>query len=163
MFDLKSTPKHRSSIPLPHCTTVKGCGKFPWCLQGFGDFLGSWRIFVPDTPPKTSISGYLRVKADQLSCSGDMAGQLTCLKVKAIYLIWKAMCFWRSSLVTWPPCLQTLSHPFWFQPSMKQHQIHASLVQACFISKFIQNVKRKCAGNQEKQCLHWAQVKENFT
>ena len=46
-----------------------------------------------DTPPKTSILGHPRVKADQLSCSEDMAGQLTCLKVKAIYLIWKAMCF----------------------------------------------------------------------
>ena len=41
-----------------------------------------------DTPPKTSIFGHLKVKADQLSCSGDMVGQLTCLKVKAIYLIW---------------------------------------------------------------------------
>ena len=38
--------------------------------------------------PKTSIFGHLTVKADQLSCSGDMAGQLTCLTVKAIYLIW---------------------------------------------------------------------------
>ena len=41
-----------------------------------------------DTPPKTSIFGHLKVKADQLSHGGDMAGQLTCLKVKAIYLIW---------------------------------------------------------------------------
>ena len=37
-----------------------------------------------DTPPKTSIFGHLRVKAAQLSHSEDMAGQLTCLKVKAI-------------------------------------------------------------------------------
>ena len=41
-----------------------------------------------DTPPKTSIFRHLKVKADQLSDGGDMAGQLTCLKVKAIYLIW---------------------------------------------------------------------------
>ena len=41
-----------------------------------------------DTPPKTSIFGDLRIKADQLSGGEDMAGQLTCLKVKAIYLIW---------------------------------------------------------------------------
>ena len=46
-----------------------------------------------DTPPKTSIFGDLRVKADQLSHGGDMAGQLTCLKVKAVYHIRKAMCF----------------------------------------------------------------------
>ena len=41
-----------------------------------------------DTHPKISIFGHLKVKADQLSHSGDMAEQLTCLKVKAIYLIW---------------------------------------------------------------------------
>ena len=41
-----------------------------------------------DTPPKTSIFGDLRVKADQLSHGEGVAGQLTCLKVKAIYLIW---------------------------------------------------------------------------
>ena len=46
-----------------------------------------------DTPPKTSIFGDQRVKADQLSHSGEMAGQLTCLEVKAIYHIRKAMCF----------------------------------------------------------------------
>ena len=46
-----------------------------------------------DTPPKTSIFGDLRVKADQLSHGGDMAVQLTCLKVKAIYHIRKTMCF----------------------------------------------------------------------
>ena len=55
--------------------------------------MGGWRIFVLDTPPKTSIFGELRLKADQLSHGGDMAGQLTCLKVKAIYHIRKAMCF----------------------------------------------------------------------
>ena len=41
-----------------------------------------------DTPPKTSIFGHLKFKADQLSCGGDMAEQLTCMKVNAIYLIW---------------------------------------------------------------------------
>ena len=48
-----------------------------------------------DTPPKTSIFGDLRVKADQLSHCGEMAGQLICLKVKTIYHIRKAMCFWK--------------------------------------------------------------------
>ena len=40
-----------------------------------------------DTPPETSIFGDLRVKADQLSHGEEMAGQLTCLEVKAIYHI----------------------------------------------------------------------------
>ena len=33
----------------------------------FGDYLCSLRLFVLDTPPKTSIFGHLRVKADQLT------------------------------------------------------------------------------------------------
>ena len=36
-------------------------------FHGFGDYLCSWRLFVLDTPPKTSIFGYLRVKTDQLT------------------------------------------------------------------------------------------------
>ena len=36
-------------------------------FHGFGDYLCSWRLFVLDTPPKTSIFGHLRVKADQLT------------------------------------------------------------------------------------------------
>ena len=30
--------------------------------------MGSWRVFVLDTPPKTTIFGYLKVKASLLSC-----------------------------------------------------------------------------------------------
>ena len=58
-----------------------------------------WRLFgwleniCAGHTPKPSIFGDLRVKADQLSHSGDMAGQVTCLKVKALYHIRKAMCF----------------------------------------------------------------------
>ena len=54
---------------------------------------GVWRLsgwlenICAGHTPKTSIFGDLRVKADQLSHSGDMAGQLTCLKVKVIYLV----------------------------------------------------------------------------
>ena len=48
-----------------------------------------------DTPPETSIFGDLRVKADQLSHGEEMAGQLTCLEVKAKYHIRKAMCSWK--------------------------------------------------------------------
>ena len=73
-MDLKSTPTYRSSIPLPHCTAVRGYGIFHDVSRGFGDFLGGWRIFVLDTPPKTSIFGDLRIKADQLSHGEDMEG-----------------------------------------------------------------------------------------
>ena len=62
-FDLKSTPNHGNSIPLPPTTTVRVDGNF----HGFGDYLCSWRLFVLDKPPKTSIFAHLRVKADQLT------------------------------------------------------------------------------------------------
>ena len=44
-------------------------------FHGFGDYLCSWRLFVLDTPPKTSIFGHLRVKADQLTC-GESYGRV---------------------------------------------------------------------------------------
>ena len=72
---------------------VRGYGILHDVSRGLETFFGGWRVFVLDTSPKTSIFGDLRVKADQLSHGGDMAGKLTCLKVKAIYHISKAMCF----------------------------------------------------------------------
>ena len=65
-MDLKSTPKHENSIPLPHATAVRVDGNFhelPW----------SWRLLVllenicAGHTPKTSIFRHLRVKADQLT------------------------------------------------------------------------------------------------
>ena len=45
-------------------------------FHGFGDYLFCWRLFVLDTPPKTSIFGYLRIKADQLT-QGEGYGRVT--------------------------------------------------------------------------------------
>ena len=36
-------------------------------FHGFEDYLWSWRSFVLDKPPKTSLFGHLRVKVDQLT------------------------------------------------------------------------------------------------
>ena len=136
-LDLKSTPKHGNSIPLPPSTAVRVDGNF----HGFGDYLCSWRLFVLDTPPKTSIFGHLRVKLICWLEVKDMAGQLTCLKVKAICLIWKTMCFWRSGLITWPLWLNPLSLSFWSQLYMKQHLICDSLIQTYYISKLNKKIK----------------------
>ena len=110
--------------------------------------------------PKTSIFRDLRVKADQLSHSGDMAGQLSCLMVKAIYHIRKAMFFLKvkvDHLTTLAPdtvssiLLSTLleatskSMPALFRPALFQN--------------LYKKIKRKCAGNQEEQWLHWPQVR----
>ena len=43
-------------------------------FHGFGDYLCSWRLFVLDTPPKTSLFGHLRIKADQLTLGEALEG-----------------------------------------------------------------------------------------
>ena len=93
----------------------------------------------------------------------DMAGQLTCLKVKAICLIWKTMCFWRSRLVIWLPWLNPLSLSFWSQLCMKQHLICDSLIQTYYISKLIKKYNKKNAGNQGGTVSSVGTGKENFT
>ena len=72
-LDLTSTPNHGNSIPLLPTTAFRVDGismNFHWC----GDYLYSWRVFVLDTPPKTSIFGHLMVKADQLT-QGERYGR----------------------------------------------------------------------------------------
>ena len=75
VFDLKSTSTHRSSIPLPHCTMVRGYGNFHDVSRGLETFWVVGEYLCWTHTPKTSIFGHLRVKADWLSCGGDMAGQ----------------------------------------------------------------------------------------
>ena len=104
-----------------------------------------------DTPPKSSIFGDLRFKADQLSHSGDMAGQLTCLKVKAIYHIRKAMCFLKVKV----------DHLTTLAPDTASSILVSTLLEATsnpcqpysglLYFKILQKVKRKCAGNQEER------------
>ena len=36
-------------------------------FHGFGNYLSGWRLFVLDIPPKTSLFGCLRIKADHLT------------------------------------------------------------------------------------------------
>ena len=70
-LDLKSTTEQGNSIPLPHCTVVRGYGIFHDISMGLETIWVVGRIFVLDTPPKTSISGYLKVKASLLSHGED--------------------------------------------------------------------------------------------
>ena len=122
--------------------------------------MGSWRIFVLDTPPKTSIFGHLRVKADQLS-SGEGYGRAidlsggqghisnmeshVLLKVKVGHLTTLAPDTFSSILIS------TLHEatPNLCQPS-----------SGLLYFKIYSKSKRKCAGDQEKQCLQWAQVRK---
>ena len=158
-LDLKGTPKHRSSIPLPHCTVVRGYGNFHDISRGLETF---WVVgeYLCWTPPKTSIFGHLRVKADQLSHGEGYGraidlfegeGHITnmeshvLLKVKVGHLTTLA-----------PDTVSSILISTLHEATTNLHQPSSG------ISKFIQNVKRKCAGNQEKWCLHWAQVRKFY-
>ena len=80
-----------------------------------------------------------------------MAGQLTCLKVKAIYHIRKAMCFLKvkvDHLTTLAPdTVSSILVSTLLEATSNPYQPYSGLL----ISKFSQKVKRKCAGNQEEQ------------
>ena len=129
-------------------------------FHGFGGYLCCWRIFVLDTPPKSSIFGHLKIKADQLT-QGEGYGRAIDLvwRSRPYAYIWKNMCFWRSRLVIWPPWLKSLSLSFWFENFLKQHLICDSLIQNSMYFKINQKRKwEKMLGIKEKQCLQWAQV-----
>ena len=140
----------------------KGLWNFPWCFQGFGDFLGSWRIFVLNTHPETSIFGHLRVKADQLSRSegygrannlSEGQGHIpnmeshVLLKVKVGHLTTLA-----------PDTVSSIVISTLHDATPNLHQPSSGLLYFKIYSKR----KRKCAGNQEKQCLQWAQVRKFY-
>ena len=115
-----------------------------------------------DTPPKTSICGHLRVKADQLS-HGEGYGRANnlseaqghipnmeshvLLKVKVGHLTTLA-----------PDTVSSILISTLHVATPNLHQPCSGLLN----SKFVQKVKRKCDGNQEKPCLQWAQVWEFY-
>ena len=141
---------------------VKGYGIFHDVSRGLGDFLGSWRIFVPDKSPKTSIFGHLKVKADKLSCSEGYGRAIDFLEGQGhipnmeSHVLLKVKV---GHLTTLAP--DTVS-------SILISTLHEATPNLCQPSsgllyfKIIQKVKRKCAGNQEKQCLQWAQVRKFY-
>ena len=102
-----------------------------------------------DTPPKTSLFGHLRVKADQLTWgegygrvidSSEGQGHMpymeihVLLKVRVDHLTTLAQSF----------------VSFWSQLYMQQHLICDSLIQTYYISKLNKKCNEKNAGNQEE-------------
>ena len=136
---------------LPPCTAVRGYGTFHDISMGFGDYLCSWRLFVLDMPPKTSIFGHLRVKADKLSC-GEGYGRVidlsegqglipymeihVLLRVKVDHLTTLTPDTVSSILISTLHEAINKSAPALFRPVLFQN--------------LIKNVNRKNAGNQEK-------------
>ena len=91
------------------------------------------------------------------------AKQLTCLKVKAIYHIWESMCFWRSSLVIWPPCLHSFYSFILIWNLEKSCQICAGCFGKYIFTKLFFKSKWENVWNPaEKHCLLWAQVRKFY-
>ena len=135
---------------------------FQWCLQRFGDFLGGWRIFVLAHPWNCHI---WTPKVHRLiSCLtlGIWQGNWLVWRSRPYTLYGKTCASGRSRLVTWPPG----SRHFLFHsdPNSPWSNIKSmpALFRPAFFLNFHKIVKRKCAGNQEKQWLHWAQVRKFY-
>ena len=89
-------------------------------------------------------------------------GQLTCLKVKAIFHIWESMCFWRSRLVIWPPCL----HSFYSHFDLKLGEVTPNLCwmlwQMYFYKIYSKSKWKNIWNAAEKHCLLWAWVRKLY-
>ena len=162
-MDLKSTPGHWSHIPLPHRIAVRGYGIFQdvsWGLETY------WLVGAEMCWTHPLNLPYLEIKRSRL---------IPCLTMRVIV--------WSGGQGHWPyledHVLLEVSrsqgwspdHPdsrisllhFGLNSPRSNISLHASLIQALFISKFNWKSVAKWAGNQEEQWLHWAQVRNNFT
>ena len=86
----KSTAIHGNCISSTPAFAARVDGNFhafPW----FGGYLWSWRIFVQDTPPKYSIHGQAKVKADSWLGWKAKADPLTWSEGQGNIHIWKKM------------------------------------------------------------------------
>ena len=87
--------------------------------------------------------------------------QLTCLKVKTIYHIWKSMCFWRLRLVIWPSLLNPFYSFILIWNLEESHQICAGWLGHIYFYKIYSKGEWKNVWNPaEKHCLLQAQVRK---
>ena len=141
-------------FPLPPCTVVRGYGIFHDISMGLetiwvvGEYL-CW----------TNLQNFhIWISKGQGQSAVLQRGQLTCLKVKAIYHIWESMCFWRSRLVIWPPSLHSFYSFILIWNLEKSHQICAGCFGKYIFTKINPKSKWENVWNPaEKHCLLWAQ------
>ena len=106
---------------MPPATAVRADANFhtfPW----------SWRLFVLleiICVWHTPLNFHTWISEGQDQSAVSRRGQLTCLKVKAIFHIWESMCFGRPRLVIWPPCLNSFYSFILIWNLEKSHQICA--------------------------------------
>ena len=154
-MDLKSTPKHRSSIPLPLCIAVRGYGIFHDISRGLetiwvvGEYLcmpHPLKLPYLDTQrPRPFIC--LTVRALDMS-----EGQGHTPYMEKNELMEDSR---RSRLVTWPPCLHSF-YPFFMIWNLERtHQICAGCFGKCIITKLIPKVNGKTFGIQLKNTVFY--------
>ena len=149
-MDLKSTPKHRSSIPLPPCTTVRGYGIFHDISRGLETIWVVGEYLCMPHPLKLPYFGYLKVKAIQMS-SGEgtwhVEGQGHIPYMEMHVLLEDSG---RSRLVIWPPCLHSFDSFILIWNLERSHQICAGYFCKCIFTKLIPKVNGK---------MFWIQLK----
>ena len=115
-LDPESSPIHGNCIPSPPTFAVRMDGNFhafPW----FGGYLWSWRIYVQDTPPKYSIYGQPKVKADSWLRWKAKADPLTWSEGQGHIHIWKKVDILKVkdgqlSILAWLPLTPSLVWKF---------------------------------------------------
>ena len=142
---------------------VVPCHLLPWWglmeismnFHGFGGYLCCWRSFVHDIPLKLPYLDIWRSRPISWLKKRARAKQLTCLKVKAIYHIWKSMCFWRSRLIIWPPLLNYFYSFILIWNLEESHQICAGWFGKYIFTKLIPKVNGKMFGIQLKNTVFY--------
>ena len=162
-MDLKSTPKHRSSIPLPPCTTVRGYGIFHDISRGLETIWVVGEYLCMPHPLKLPYFGYLKVKAIQMS-SGEGTWHVWRSRP---YTIYGNACafgrFWKVKVGH----LTTLSPFLWlFHFDLELGEVTPNLCWILLQMYFYKiNPKSKwenVLNPAEKHCLLWAQIRKIY-
>ena len=106
--------------------------------HGFGGYLWSWRIFVQDTPPKYSIYGQPKVKADSWLGWKVKADPLTWPEGQGHCHIWKNVLLEGQGWSPDPPCLSAHS----LQSDLKICWNNTKPMTLCLVNHIYQNLNK---------------------
>ena len=152
-LDLKSTPKHGNSIPLPHCTAVRGYEIFHDISMGFGDYLCSWRLFVPRHTTQ-NFHIWISKGQDQSAVLQREAIDLSEGQGHIPYM-GKACAFEGQGWSSDTPCLHSFYSFILIWNLEKSHQICAECFGKCIFTKLIPKVNGKTFGIQLKNTVFY--------
>ena len=154
-MDLKSTPQHENSIPLPPCTTVRGYGIFHDISMGLetiwvvGEYL-CWTHPLKLPYLDTWRSRPFRCLAERVI---DLSEGQGLIPYKEGHVLLEDS--GRSRLITWPPCLHSFDSFILIWNLERTHQICAGCFGKCIFIKLIPKVNGKTFGIQLKNTVFY--------